>query len=240
MRQSLAVFLSGTFTDLKEERRAVLDVLQRLNLAHGSMETFGARPELPLDACLDQVRASDALVVLVGTRYGSVVPRTGVSYTECEYDEAYGLSRPCLIYMRDGLMIASVGSAEAESGEAERLIAFRRKLRSRHMVYAFTDSRDLAVQVAIDVGRLTRGLALEEPIALPGAESTSPNTEAILLVMDRRVQARLAFERAQTDTSSVIQPQSAWISKAMVHTKRRRQVDLIDESCGEVHDGIIE
>ncbi len=36
------------------------------------MEFFGARPGRPIDVCLEEVRKSDLLVVIVGLKYGSL------------------------------------------------------------------------------------------------------------------------------------------------------------------------
>jgi hypothetical protein len=47
--------------------------------------------------CLAEVRQSDVLVVIVGLRYGSIVPALGISYSEVEYAEGFGLKKPCLV-----------------------------------------------------------------------------------------------------------------------------------------------
>jgi len=47
------------------------------------------------------VRESDALVVIVGHRYGTIVPELGISYSEAEYAEGFRLKKPCLVYMRN-------------------------------------------------------------------------------------------------------------------------------------------
>ena len=50
-------------------------------------EDFSAASVSPRTACLDGVRSSDALVLLLGGRYGFVGP-SGLAATEEEYDEA--------------------------------------------------------------------------------------------------------------------------------------------------------
>ena len=98
MAASLDRFRVQHFSDLSEERQGVLGATQRLKLQHDSMEFFGARADQPIETCLQEVRASDILVVIVGHRYGSVVPDLGISYSEAEYTEAYRLKKPCLVY----------------------------------------------------------------------------------------------------------------------------------------------
>jgi hypothetical protein len=88
----------STFSDLSQEREAVLDAIRRLKLQHDSMEFLGARAEQPIEICLEEVRASDVLVVIVSHRYGSIVPELGISYSEAEYSEGFRLRKPCLVY----------------------------------------------------------------------------------------------------------------------------------------------
>src|SRR5579863_697720 len=99
MTTPVVVFVCGTYSDLSEERGAVLDAIQRLQLQHDSMEFFGARPERPIDICLEEIRRSDMLVVIVGGKYGSIVPGCEISYSEAEYREAQRLKLPCLVYL---------------------------------------------------------------------------------------------------------------------------------------------
>src|SRR5215510_10048192 len=74
MTASFTVFVCSTFSDLSQEREAVLDAIRRLKLQHDSMEFFGARAEQPIETCLQEVRESDVLVVIVSHRYGTIVP----------------------------------------------------------------------------------------------------------------------------------------------------------------------
>ncbi|MGO9116550.1 MAG: DUF4062 domain-containing protein [Desulfomonilaceae bacterium] len=101
MKRSLTVFLCSTYSDLVEERTAVIDAIGRLKLQHDSMEFFGARPNQPIETCLEEVRRSDILVVIVGHRYGSFVRGSDISYSEAEYREGQKLGKPCLAYLRD-------------------------------------------------------------------------------------------------------------------------------------------
>jgi hypothetical protein len=101
MLATFTVFVCSTFSDLSQEREGVLDAIRRLKLQHDSMEFFGARANQPIETCLQEVRASDVLVVIVGHKYGTIVPELGVSFSEAEYAEGYRLNKPCLVYMRD-------------------------------------------------------------------------------------------------------------------------------------------
>src|ERR1700734_3134600 len=88
-------FVRSTFDDLEQEREAVLDAIKRVQQRHNAMEFFGARARRPIEVCLDEVRKSDLLVVIVGLKYGSLPPGMGVSYSQAEYDEGLRLEKPC-------------------------------------------------------------------------------------------------------------------------------------------------
>ena len=71
-RQVLDIFLSSTSVDLDEHRRTVKEVLTEMGQFTVAMESFGANPNKPFDKCRDEVLRCDALIVLVGHRYGWV------------------------------------------------------------------------------------------------------------------------------------------------------------------------
>src|ERR1700730_2263299 len=158
MPASFTVFLCSTFEDLSDERNRVLDAIQRLKLQHDSMEFFGARAEQPIEVCLQEVRESDALVVIVGHRYGSIVPDLGISYSEAEYEEGHKLKRPCLVYVRDENVPVLPRHMERNPEKLRLLEKWKGVLNSRHTVATFQDSARLAVQVAADLGRTIQDL----------------------------------------------------------------------------------
>lgn len=71
-REVFDIFLSSTSRDLVDYRAKVTEGIERLGQTTVRMETFGAKPQKPLDACRDEVQGCDALVVVVGHRYGWV------------------------------------------------------------------------------------------------------------------------------------------------------------------------
>src|SRR5262245_25629829 len=158
MAPSFTVFVCSTFSDLSEEREGVLDAIRRLKLQHDSMEFFGARAEQPIETCLQEVRVSDVLVVIVGLRYGSIVPGLGISYSEAEYAEGYNLKKPCLVYMRDENVPILPRNVERDPKNFQLLEKWKETLNKRHTVANFQEGGQLAVQVAADLARTIRDL----------------------------------------------------------------------------------
>lgn len=158
MNTSLTVFVCSTYADLSNEREAVLDAIRRLQLQHDSMEFFKARANQPIETCLKEVRRSNILVVIVGHRYGSLVPEMGISFSEAEYAEGYALQKPCLVYMRDENVPILPKHMERDPDKLQLLEKWKQTLQERHTVATFQDSNDIAVQVAADLSHTISGL----------------------------------------------------------------------------------
>lgn len=145
------VFVCSTRSDLAVERGAVLGMINDLKLEHGAMESFGARPDLPLETCLDEVRRSNILVVIVGHRYGSLVSGTDISFTEAEYNEGVRLGKPILAYILDESVPVLPKYVEPDGDKRARLERWKAMLAARHTLGSFRDSQDLATQVSGDL-----------------------------------------------------------------------------------------
>jgi hypothetical protein len=158
MTTPFTIFVSSTSSDLGQERKGVLDATRRLKLQHDSMEFFGARAEQPIKTCLQEVRASDVLVVIIGHRYGSIVPELGISYSEAEYAEGFRLKKPCLVYMRDENVPILPKHTEQDPEKLKLLKRWKETLQSRHTVAVFQDGSDLTTQVATDLARTIQDL----------------------------------------------------------------------------------
>ena len=158
MSAELTIFVCSTFADLVDERKAVLDAIRRLQLQHDSMEYFGARPNAALETCIDEVRRSDALLVIVGHRYGTIATSRGISFSQAEYEEGYAIGKPCLVYFRDDNVPVLPRYVEGDSGRSLLLESWKATLSARHTVATFRDSNDLALQVAADIARTLEAL----------------------------------------------------------------------------------
>ena len=179
MKRNLTVFLSGTFSDLVEEREAVLDAVRKLQLQHDSMEFFGARPGVPIETCLAEVRQSDILVVIVGHRYGSLVRSVGISFSEAEYEEGFRLGKPCLVYMLDENVPVLPKNIERDPDKLRLLERWKDLLRERHTIATYANTHDLAVRVAADLGRTIQALGESEQSRLVEGLASSDIEELV-------------------------------------------------------------
>ncbi|MDR1198375.1 MAG: DUF4062 domain-containing protein [Prevotellaceae bacterium] len=94
MDNKLQIFISSTYTDLIEERQAaVMAILEAEHIPAG-MELFAAGDKSQLDSIKKWIDESDVYMLILGGRYGSIEPESGLSYTEVEYRYAVEKKKP--------------------------------------------------------------------------------------------------------------------------------------------------
>jgi class 3 adenylate cyclase len=95
--QRLRVFVSSTLAELAEERAAVREAIQRLQLSPVMFE-LGARPHPPRELYRAYLEQSHIFVGIYWQRYGWVAPGEPVSGLEDEYRLSRGMPR--LLYIK--------------------------------------------------------------------------------------------------------------------------------------------
>jgi hypothetical protein len=153
------VYLSSTYKDLIEHRKAVAQILRKMNKIVVSMEDYTASDERPLDKCLADVAACDIYVGLFAFRYG-FIPLQGnpedLSITELEWRKAKDLGKPCLIFIADtNWPLAKSDAFTREGDEGKRIMTLRGRLNDHHTsAIPFTTAEDLAGSVSSSVSNL--------------------------------------------------------------------------------------
>ena len=140
------IFVSSTYTDLKEERSRVYEAILAMGHIPVGMEYFGSQSktsEAVIKRFLDQC---DFQVTIIGTRYGSLLRGTTTSYTEMEYDYAEGHGIPQLGFIQR--VKGAYATTEASPKRAQLLSRFRDKVGRRQC--AFWESPD---QLVVEVQR---------------------------------------------------------------------------------------
>jgi len=147
------VFVSSTYLDLVSYRRAVLEQLVRRDLLFRGMEFFGAEPASPPPAekIVREVHDADVYLGIFGTRYGSVDPKSGLSMTELEFNEAESSGKQMLLYVMSGDAHVRASDFDAETEDKRKALLNRVK---KHTVYQFATIEDLGRQVYEDLGKL--------------------------------------------------------------------------------------
>lgn len=126
MDKRYQVFISSTYTDLKEERKAIIECLLNARFIPAGMETFTASNDEQFQYIKKIIDTCDYYVLILGARYGSVNPTTGKSFTEQEYDYAVEKNIPILAFLHDDPY--NLPSDKREDDKRELFENFRNKV----------------------------------------------------------------------------------------------------------------
>ena len=97
----MKIFISSTFKDLRPERKAAIEGLQTTNITPGAMEFFASEPTYPLELALRTLDESDAVILLIGFRGGSLIPGSSqLTYTAAEFDRATERKKPVFVFIK--------------------------------------------------------------------------------------------------------------------------------------------
>ena len=100
MTDGLRVFVSSTFSDLKDYRAAAVHTLLRFGFVPITFESFaGTIDEAPIAASARALAEADIVVFLVAHRYGYVAPDSAKSIVELEYEEAVAQKKPVFVFL---------------------------------------------------------------------------------------------------------------------------------------------
>ncbi|MGZ6613115.1 MAG: DUF4062 domain-containing protein [Solirubrobacteraceae bacterium] len=156
------VYISSTYEDLFEYRRAAYDTLRQLRHDSLAMEDYVAADRRPVDKCLSDVRASDIYVCIVAWRYGYVPDDDNpekYSITELELRAAASAGIPRLAFLLSedaSWPVMATDMATGENGAGQRIRAFRDELRRTLLISEFVSTEGLAADLAVAVQETER------------------------------------------------------------------------------------
>jgi hypothetical protein len=201
------VFVSSTYLDLVEERRAVIQSLLELECIPAGMEMFPAADEDQWTLIRDVIDSCDYYVVVVGGRYGSVSAE-GVSFTEQEYDYAVAQGIPVLGFVHSNPDVIPAGKSDLDPEAREKLEAFREKVMTR-MVKTYASPDELASVVSRGLVRAIR--QYERPGWVRGDQAM---TDAVRLEIAELRAAVAEGEKARTESH---QADNSGIDESFAH-----------------------
>lgn len=152
MQKRHQVFISSTYTDLKEERALVTQTLMQMDCIPAGMELFPATDEEQFEFIKKVIDDCDYYLLIIGGRYGSTTEE-GISYTEKEYEYAVEQSIPVLALLHQSPSSISVEKSEISSEMREQLNNFRTRVSTGRLVKYWINGSDLPGQVAISIAQ---------------------------------------------------------------------------------------
>jgi hypothetical protein len=150
------IFISSTYTDLKEERDEVTKaILTHYHIPIG-MEMFSADDAEQWETIQDTIDSSDYYVLIIGHRYGSVDPEEGISYTEKEFNYARSKGIPSLVFVRDRDQATTPAQRDSDPEYALKLNAFIESATKKRLVSFWKNKDELAAQVMASLQKASR------------------------------------------------------------------------------------
>lgn len=182
-------FISSVVRGMQELRDAADRGVRALGLEPVRSEQFGARPESSQRVCLEGVRQSDVMLLILGERYGDLQP-SGISATHEEYLEARERV-PVLVFVQKEVV---------REARQEELISEVRRWESGHSTESFTNSNDLQELVTKRLHQLDVVLA-QTPL-----DSESMVRRCNELIPQSGREAQLALAVAVSPVQEIVRP----------------------------------
>jgi hypothetical protein len=234
IRKRLQVFVSSTFSDLREERQAAVEAILSAGHIPAGMELFSAGDESQMEVIKQWIDESDVYLLILGGRYGSIDPRSGKSYTQLEYE--YALRESKLLFacvIKDAALEARVRKHGMEMLDKHRKEwdAFRELVQSK-IVEFWEDSKDIRIAIANKLGQLSRR---EDLVGWVRAHQ-----EANLPALSNEI-ARLSKEnadlRSQLSTNSEVVINGLPYSKMKMLLQKSSGLDFLQKNREKLYEG---
>lgn len=155
MDKRYQIFISSTFTDLKEERQSVLKAILELDHMPAGMELFPATDDSAWQLITDVIDNSDYYVLIVGGRYGSL-DEAGLSFTEKEYEYAVHTKKPVIPLLHENPDNLPRERTETDAAAWIKLKAFRAKVEKKHTCVFWKTAEDLKAKVIVGLTSATK------------------------------------------------------------------------------------
>jgi len=202
LRKRLQVFVSSTYTDLKEERQAAVEAILTAGQIPAGMELFTAGDESQMEVIKRWIDESDVYLLILGGRYGSLEPKTGQSYIELEYRYALDQQKALFACVANEAALedrvkGGRGSEIVERENPQKLKEFRAFVLTK-MVRFWDDYKD----IKIAVGETLSDFARRDELVgwVRGDQGTNPAVTDELARLSKEnaeLRSRLAAVRPQ-------------------------------------------
>lgn len=160
-KKKLQVFVSSTYTDLREERQAAVEAILTAGHIPAGMELFAAGDESQMKVIKRWIDESDVYLLILGGRYGSLEPKTQKSYIHLEYEYAIEKGKPFFAivineeFAKERVKAHPLGVGVFETENAAKLKEFRAQVASK-MVRFWRDSKDIKLAILETMSEFSR------------------------------------------------------------------------------------
>lgn len=152
IKHKYQVFLSSTYRDLKDERRAAIDAILTSQHIPAGMEMFRGDDIKQKEIIHQWLKQIDIYILILGVRYGDIDPETGISYTEWEYDLAEELNIPRLvILLKDDYLRSKEYDISMVEINLPQYKSFKDRLTKEHYVHFVSSMDELKYVISTNI-----------------------------------------------------------------------------------------
>lgn len=148
--KKLQVFLSSTYDDLIEERLAAMEAILAAGHIPAAMEQFAPGDQTALQKIRTWIDESDAFILILGGRYGSIEPKSRKSYVQVEYEYALKKRKPffALVLTKAGhaRRVKKLGLSVDEREHQEKYAKFKSVVAGK-LCASWDDKKDIKVAI---------------------------------------------------------------------------------------------
>lgn len=204
MSAKYQVFVSSTFTDLKEERDLVIKAILEMGHIPVGMEMFSAADEEQWNIIKKKIDQSDYYVVLVAYRYGSC-DTSGISYTEKEYDYALSKGIPSLGFIIEDSISWPREKSEVDPELIKKLDSFKNKVRGKPVSF-WKNGEDLYGRCSIALMKAFNAYPREGWVRASQVQDAAAAKEIVRLSSENAdLRSRISFFEKQVDEETLIE-----------------------------------
>lgn len=155
MDKKYQVFVSSTYEDLQEERKAVMEALLQMNCFPVGMEYFNAADDSQWDVITSLIDECDYYVLIVAGRYGSMDETIGKSYTQKEYEYAVKKNIPVISFVHNDIKSLPSGKVDSDPILVKKLEDFKQEI-SKKLFQKWNNKDSLASAVVLSLNKLIK------------------------------------------------------------------------------------
>jgi hypothetical protein len=141
------VFISSTWEDLRRERQAAAKAISTLKCFPAGMELFPATADDAWSLIKREIDDSDYYLLILGGKYGSIDPHTGVGFTEQEFDYARDTGKRIVAFLHKDFNTLPAKKRETNPRRLTQLRRFHEKAKQRNHVNFWKTPKDLETVV---------------------------------------------------------------------------------------------
>lgn len=200
MNKRYQVFISSTFSDLKDERNEVMRALLELDCIPTGMELFPAADDSQWEVIKSIIDNCDYYILILAGRYGST-NKNGISYTELEYNYVIEKGIPTISFLHGDTSSISVSKSEQSDLGKEKLISFRKKVEQKLCKF-WNSPQELGSVVSRSLIQLIKS---KPAIGWVKADAISANYASEILRLQKIIQELKSKQESQPEETLKLQ-----------------------------------